>query len=161
MLLAPHVQLSMGGYLILSDFYLFHHLLHPVCMCEVPNLSMLVDPLTFVITLDTQSSDQVWLTCESPEDLVEKYKEYAHGNLKKGRRVVLDETLLPEIKDAGNIRVVGRVELVDQFVKTVEEQAHLAQRSSETLMILILDMGILGTTPFTWEEMLLVAHLTR
>ena len=51
---------------LLSDFYLFHHLLDGVCQT------------------------QVWYTCLDPHLLIEKYKEYAHGNPYQERRVVLD-----------------------------------------------------------------------
>jgi hypothetical protein len=53
----------------LSDFYLFHHLLGDV------------------------AKDQVWLTCVKPAVLVEKYKEYAHGNPETGERKVCPERI--------------------------------------------------------------------
>jgi hypothetical protein len=61
----------------LSGFYLFYHLL--------------------------SATSQLWLTCEDPEELVKKYKEYAHGDSTGERRIMLDEQCLPKIKQTGNL----------------------------------------------------------
>ncbi|KAL4926766.1 uncharacterized protein BDV17DRAFT_293117 [Aspergillus undulatus] len=107
-----------------SDFYLFYHLLHPV---------------------NTHSMSQIWLTAESPEGLVEEYGELAHENPRGERRVVLDSALLPGIANTGNIRVVDPAMLLDGFVKTIQEQAKLAHKNSETLITLIFGHGQKGT----------------
>ncbi|KAE8391174.1 hypothetical protein BDV23DRAFT_182700 [Aspergillus alliaceus] len=104
----------------ISDFYLFHHLLRPR------------DPL---------STNQIWLTSESPDDLVRKYTEYAHGDPHGERRVVLETQLLDEISSAGNLRVVARKDLLERFLNTVREQALIAERQSEQLVIMIFGHG--------------------
>lgn len=68
----------------------------------------------------------------SSEYLVVTYGEYAHGDPRKERRVVLESSLLPAIKNAFNIQVVGGQDLLERFVKTVENQARLAKRYSDT-----------------------------
>lgn len=73
-----------------------------------------------------------------------KYGEYAHGDPGNERRIVLEETLLPDIHRAGNIRVVDRLVLLERFVKTVEEQAREAKKNSEHLIILIFGHGQYG-----------------
>jgi hypothetical protein len=71
-----------------SDFYLFHHLFKDV------------------------ASDQIWLTCISPEYAVNKYGEYVHGNSAPNaigsRRVVLDKDMLEDVRD---VRTVAPSEL--------------------------------------------------
>ncbi|KAL4782516.1 hypothetical protein BJX76DRAFT_369129 [Aspergillus varians] len=110
---------SMDGFFF-RDFFLFHNLLHPV---------------------NTHSINQTWLTAESPEGLVRKYREFAHGSSRGERRVVLDHSLLPQIKSSGTIRVVEPEILLDRFVKAVQEQAELARERSEALLILIFGHG--------------------
>ncbi|KAL2218376.1 hypothetical protein M432DRAFT_631996 [Thermoascus aurantiacus ATCC 26904] len=78
-----------------SDFYLFHHLLSP---------------------MDVPSSNQCWLTCEKPEDVVAKYTKYSHGDPKKERRIVLEKDTLPRITQAGNLRVVPREDLLERLL---------------------------------------------
>lgn len=81
------------------------------------------------------------MLCESPKSLAEKYKEYAHGDPRKERRVVLDQTMLPAIKSAKNIRVVPKEHLAERFIKTVEEQSCLAHSNDETLIVMIFSHG--------------------
>ncbi|KAE8378349.1 hypothetical protein BDV26DRAFT_261773 [Aspergillus bertholletiae] len=104
----------------ISDFFLFYHLLQPPY---------------------GHRSNQIWMLCESPRRLVEKYKEYAHGNPRNERRVVLDQTMLPAIDSAQNLRIVPKGDLGERFVKTVEEQARLAFVYSETLILLVFGHG--------------------
>ncbi|OJJ89387.1 uncharacterized protein ASPGLDRAFT_1489944 [Aspergillus glaucus CBS 516.65] len=59
-----------------------------------------------------------------PKYLVQTYQEYAHGDPRSERRVVLDASILPEIQNVHNIRVVEDKVLLGRFVKTIEEQAH-------------------------------------
>ncbi|EFR01091.1 hypothetical protein MGYG_04095 [Nannizzia gypsea CBS 118893] len=103
-----------------SDFYLFHHLLSPM-------------------HVTTQA--QVWLTAESPESLVQKYGEYAHGDPRKERRVVLDKDTLGSIERAGNIRVVPSTILLERFLATVREQSRIAAQHNEQLIVLIFGHG--------------------
>lgn len=88
---------------------------------------------------------QIWLTCEEPEELVKKYREYVfpHGDPGKKRRVVLDEDTLPRIKQEGNstIQVVPREALLERFMKTLEEQANLASVHREHFIVLIFGHG--------------------
>ncbi|RDW69109.1 uncharacterized protein DSM5745_08869 [Aspergillus mulundensis] len=109
---------------ILSDFYLFYHLLFPT---------------------HTHSTNQIWLTAESAEGLVEKYTEYAHGSPRGERRVVLDASFLPLDAGLGSMRVVEADMLLDRFVETVREQARLSVQNDETLILLIFAHGQ-GTT---------------
>lgn len=88
-------------------------------------------------SIDVRTSSQIWLTCVDPAHLVAKYGEYAYGDPRNERRIVLEEALLPDIRRAGNIRVVDRLVLLESFVKTVEEQAREAKKNDEHLMIFI------------------------
>ncbi|KAL2829269.1 hypothetical protein BDW59DRAFT_142411 [Aspergillus cavernicola] len=104
----------------MSDFYLFHYLLSPA-FPRPPN--------------------QIWLTCEDPETLVAKYHEYLHGDSKGDRRAVLDSQRLPDILEAGNLRVVPRDILLERYLNTLQEQAAEAARLREHLVLLIFGHG--------------------
>jgi len=91
--------------------------------------------------LDVPSSNQFWLTCEKPEDLVAKYTKYSHGDPKEERRIVLEKDTLPRITQAGNLRVVPREDLLERFLSTLREQARLAAEADEHLLILIFGHG--------------------
>ncbi|KAF7585886.1 hypothetical protein BBP40_009937 [Aspergillus hancockii] len=103
-----------------SDFYLFHYL-----------FSHLHGPTT----------SQIWMTSEKPEDLVRKYKEYAHGDPKGERRVVLDENMLPGIEQSKSLRVVARNDLLERFLCTLREQSLLAKNENQHLVILVFGHG--------------------
>ncbi|KAL1963676.1 hypothetical protein VTN77DRAFT_7880 [Rasamsonia byssochlamydoides] len=91
--------------------------------------------------LAVPSSNQCWLTCERPEDLVAKYAKYAHGDPKKERRIVLDKDTLLRITQAGNLWVVPREDLLERFLSTLREQVRLAAEADEHLLILIFGHG--------------------
>ncbi|GAB1199548.1 hypothetical protein APSETT444_008898 [Aspergillus pseudonomiae] len=51
------------------------------------------------------------------------------------------QILLDEISSAGNLRVVARKDLLERFLNTVREQALIAERQSEQLVIMIFGHG--------------------
>lgn len=97
-----------------SDFYLFHHLLKDV------------------------ASDQVWLTCVSPETAIEKYGEYTHGDYAKGamsaRRVVLDKDMLGDVQD---VRTVPDHALLERFCSALRDACHEASQEDRPVLVLI------------------------
>lgn len=109
---------------LFSNFHLFHYL-----------FSHLRGP----------TSSQIWMTSEDPEDLVQKYGEYAHGDPKGEQRVVLDKNMLPGIKQSGNLRVVSRKDLLECFLSTLREQSLLAKNENQHLLVLIFGHGDLET----------------
>ncbi|EED15129.1 conserved hypothetical protein [Talaromyces stipitatus ATCC 10500] len=98
----------------LSDFYLFRHLFSHV---------------------DGPTPKQIWMTSEPPDDLVLKYKEYEHGDLRGERRIVLDKDMLPAIQQSGTLRVVPRHNLLQRFISTLKEQSRLAKENDEHLFL--------------------------
>lgn len=100
-----------------SDFYLFHHLLKGV------------------------GANQVWLTCENPMDLIEKYGTYAHGNPFEERREVLNKDLLSDVTKVDNVRVLQRKELCERFVSTVRSEIALCLQKEQPLLLLIFGHG--------------------
>ncbi|KAJ5241414.1 uncharacterized protein N7469_003005 [Penicillium citrinum] len=106
-----------------SDFYLFHYLLAPA----FPRLP--------------PAPNQIWLTCEDPERLVSKYKEYLHGDSQGDRRAVLDSQRLAGIYQAGNLRVVPRNILLERYLSTLQEQVAEASRLQEHLVLFIFGHG--------------------
>ncbi|KAK2812267.1 hypothetical protein FQN50_001625 [Emmonsiellopsis sp. PD_5] len=105
-----------------SDFYLFYHLLSP------PNI---------------KTEAQSWLTTESPADLVKKYGEYAHGDPRGERKVVLEKDTVEQIRQSGrNLRVVdSRAALLERFLSTLREQASLAAERNEQLIVFVFGHG--------------------
>jgi hypothetical protein len=86
-------------------------------------------------------TNQVWLTCVDPVDLVVKYKEFVHGNRLEMRRVVLDAEMLPDIEKTNNIRVIKPKHLLERFLATVRSECKLAASNEESVLILILGHG--------------------
>ena len=105
-----------------SDFYLFHHLFKDV------------------------ASDQIWMTCVSPEYAVNKYGEYIHGdsapNAIGSRRVVLDKDMLEDVRD---VKTVASSELLERVLSTIREACRDATIENRPLLILIFTHGIGGT----------------
>ncbi|KAL9101423.1 MAG: hypothetical protein Q9163_003315 [Psora crenata] len=99
-----------------SDFYLFYHLFRGA------------------------GANQLWLTCESPERLVEKYGEYLHGDANE-RRVVLDESMLAQIRHANNTRVFSREGLLEEFLRTLRSECHIAAQNHQPVLLLIFGHG--------------------
>ncbi|KAH8813324.1 hypothetical protein F5884DRAFT_856596 [Xylogone sp. PMI_703] len=99
------------GYL-LSDFYLYHHLIIPV------------------------ASDQVWMTCVDPLYAACKYGEYVHRNGSPDEaRVVLESSMLQELGDV----IVSSPD--DSFVSKLSEAVSLSRAENRPLLILIFAHG--------------------
>ncbi|KFY90863.1 hypothetical protein V498_05792 [Pseudogymnoascus sp. VKM F-4517 (FW-2822)] len=101
-----------------ADFYLFHHMLKEV------------------------ASDQVWLTCVSPESAVEKYGRYVYGDYTpkkiEDRRVVLDKTMLVELN---NVQTVSPEDLLDSVIETINKTCIEAAAEGRPVLILIFSRG--------------------
>lgn len=97
-----------------ADFYLFRHLLKEV------------------------SSDQVWLTCVSPESAVEKYERYVYGDYTpkkmKNRHVVLDKSMLSGLNDVKTVSPEG---LLDTVLTTISKTCIEANAEDRPVLILI------------------------
>jgi hypothetical protein len=100
----------------LSDFYAFKHLLHGT------------------------GASQMWITAESPRDLVEKYTMYLHGNPYYERKVVLNEDIL-ERGITENIFVVERTSLLSTFKAKLKDEAEAAKFAKQSLLVLIFGHG--------------------
>lgn len=101
----------------LSDFYLFHHLLKGV------------------------GGNQIWLTSENPEDLVDKYGPYVHGNPFEERREVLNNDLLDDITEANDVRVIARRDLCERFLSTIRSEIALALQNQQPLFLMVFGHG--------------------
>ena len=50
--------------------------------------------------MQNTAKGQYWLTCVHSYNLIKEYKEYAHGDpMSDDRRIVLDQTMMEELKD--------------------------------------------------------------
>jgi hypothetical protein len=81
------------------------------------------------------------MACISPRTLVEKYGEFAHGDPRTERRVVLDKSMLPQIENAGDIRVVASNELLPRFLAHLEEESRNAVHGNVPLLVLVFGHG--------------------
>ncbi|KAI9773674.1 MAG: hypothetical protein M1840_006948 [Geoglossum simile] len=86
-------------------------------------------------------ANQVWLTCCSPKYPVERYGRYAHGNPFQERRMVLEERLLDSIRGAGTLRVVEPKNLLERFIKTVEDECKEATKARQNVLLLVFGHG--------------------
>lgn len=97
-----------------ADFYLFHHLLKEV------------------------ASDQVWLTCVSPESAVKKYGQYVYGDFNpkkvKEQHVVLDKSKLCELSD---VQTVAQDDLLDTVLAAISQACIEATAEGRPVLILI------------------------
>ncbi|KAK2804445.1 hypothetical protein FQN51_002088 [Onygenales sp. PD_10] len=126
----------------LSDFYLLFHLLEPT---REPSLILengsQANPKRIDEFPNVTPSRQLWFTCEAPRALVEKYSVYAHGDFRKERRIVLEDTLLPKIEQSDRLRVVPRHVLLERFLATLREQSRIAFEQNEPLLVLLFGHG--------------------
>lgn len=101
----------------LSDFYLFHHLFKGV------------------------GAHQIWLTSEDPEELIDKYGPYIHGNPFEERREVLNKDLVDEITKSNNLRVVLRRDLCERFISTIRSEIAIALKNQQPLLLMVFGHG--------------------
>ena len=88
------------------------------------------------------ASDQVWLTCVSPESAVEKYGRYVYGDFTpkkiEDRRVVLDESMLGELYD---VQTVSPENLLETTLATISKTCIEATAEGRPVLILIFSPG--------------------
>ncbi|KAK2810776.1 hypothetical protein FQN50_002599 [Emmonsiellopsis sp. PD_5] len=101
-----------------SDFFLFHHLLE-----------------------DSDSANQLWLTCVDPKTLVSKYTEYVHASIDGDRRVVLDAKILENVQASNNIRVISPKDLLERFLATLRSETEIALKENQSVLVLVFGHG--------------------
>lgn len=106
---------AMDGWFF-SDFFLFHHLLQGLGI------------------------SQQWCSAEEPQQLIQKYGEYLHGNPHKPRKVVLNQNMVKAGK-LDNFLVFPRGQLKTSFIRTVKSECQAARANKETLLLLIFGHG--------------------
>ncbi|MCJ1407088.1 hypothetical protein MMC19_001158 [Ptychographa xylographoides] len=105
-----------------SDFFLFYHLLKGT------------------------ASKQIWMTCVKPEILVNKYKEYVHGNPRLIRKVVLDAEMVAETQ---NIDVYPGKDLLERFLATIAGVSKEVKGTQRPILVLIFGHGRIDTFAIT------------
>ncbi|KAK2767912.1 hypothetical protein FQN53_006430 [Emmonsiellopsis sp. PD_33] len=104
------------GWLV-SDFYLFNHLLRGI------------------------GRKQAWFTSEDPVKLVNKYGLYMHGNPCKERVIVLDQDKLNSPDAPHDISIIARDQLLDQFLLHLETECTIARQEKQPVIVFILGHG--------------------
>lgn len=98
-----------------SDFYLFHHMLQGT------------------------AKEQYWMTCVDPRQLIEKYKEFSHGDPRtNNRRVVLDETMRKDVED---VLVFQEKDLLERFLAYVADASKGVKGTNRPMLIMIFGHG--------------------
>lgn len=106
-----------------SDFYLFHH------------------------PFKDTATRQYWLTCVSPNELVHKYKELAHGDPRSsGRRVVWEERMKNDVKD---VLTFNPKDLLDQFLSYLATPCKEVKGAMRPVLALIFGHGMDTTFAIT------------
>lgn len=109
---------------MISDFYLFHHLLR-----------------------GTATKQQYWLTCVKPQNLVDQYTQFIHGDPHStDQRIVLDKTLIADVQD---VLVCSPDDLLTEFLAQVASSCEAAKETQHPILILIFAYGPEETFPLT------------
>ena len=97
-----------------SDFYLFHHLLQGT------------------------AQQQYWLTCVDPATLVKKYRQFVHGDPRGERRIVLEESMLQQVKD---VLVFSPNDLLERFYSYVADACKQTKNTQRPILLLLFGHG--------------------
>lgn len=99
---------------MLSDFYLLHHLFRG------------------------QGRTQSWFTCLDPSNLIDRCGEYAHGNIFRSRKIVLDHNQRP---DPLTMRVEEPENLLPNFLEHFSTTCQIAHAANEPVLVCIFGHG--------------------
>ena len=99
---------------MLSDFYLLHHLFRGL------------------------GSTQAWFTCIDPEVLVTRCGEYAHGNMYRERKVVLNQNQMP---DPLTMRIEKPENLLRNALEHIRKTCQIAVQAEDPVLLCILCHG--------------------
>ncbi|KAF2710540.1 hypothetical protein K504DRAFT_264762 [Pleomassaria siparia CBS 279.74] len=102
------------------------------------------DLFAFMHLLHGQGSSQTWITSETPEYLVSRYKTYLHGNPFNDRKAVLDQELVNRGFGSGCV-IVGRDSLCDSFLSHLKKESQLAKDNEQPLLVMIFGHGVEGS----------------
>ena len=108
-----------GGFCI-YDFFLYHHLFR------------------------NTAKEQHWMMCAKPVDLVEKYRQYAHGHpgSTTNKRVVLDESMLKDVED---VQVFNGKDLLEIFLSYVQDASRRTKGTDRPILLLVMGHGLENT----------------
>ena len=109
---------------------------------------------SFIASIDTNKSvaelpNQLWLSCCSPNDLINKHERYLHGpasGIAGDRRVVMDRTMLPKDEMKAGFRVIKPKDLLERFLGTLKSEIKEAARTKQPVLILVFGHGQEETT---------------
>ena len=115
MMLDAHANPINDGWMF-SDFFLFHGLFRGL------------------------GAQQLWLSCESPADLIAKYQTYEHG-VSSNRRVVLDEEILAKSAKYDNFRKLEKDDVLQGFRDNFKSECRQASELGQAVLLIILGHG--------------------
>ena len=79
--------------------------------------------------------------CECPRNLAEKYGTYGHGERTEDHRIVLDANLLPGIENDPNICIFERKDLLQDFLRTFQDECKVAASLNQPLVLMVFGHG--------------------
>ncbi|KAJ5999803.1 hypothetical protein N7481_000212 [Penicillium waksmanii] len=99
------------------------------------------DFYAFNYLLKGKGKEQTWLTAADPNQLVEKYGPYLHGNPYEERKVCLDGEMLRQNK-LTDVTVVRSSEMIDRFISEAKRASELAKKTNAPLLLLVFCHGL-------------------
>lgn len=103
--------------------------------------SFISDFYAFNYLLKGEGQEQTWLTATAPEEVVDKYGSYLHGNPHGDGKVCLDREILDQ-NQLTNVTVVQPSDMIERFLSEAKRASELAKRTDAPLLLLIFCHGL-------------------
>ncbi|CAI7598210.1 unnamed protein product [Penicillium pancosmium] len=91
--------------------------------------------------LKGEGQEQTWLTATAPEELVEKYGSYSHGNPHGERKICLDREMLDQ-NQLTDVTVVESSDMIERFLFEAKRASESSKRTDAPLLLLIFCHGL-------------------
>ncbi|XPT04298.1 hypothetical protein M3J09_013378 [Ascochyta lentis] len=98
------------------------------------------DTYAFMSMYENTCAAQTWIHSEKPQDLVNKYGTYVHGDPYKDRKEVLSQAMLDQ-GFAKDFTVVPRTQLKQRFCQQLKVEAETARKLGQSLLVLTMSHG--------------------
>ena len=123
----------------LSDFFMFYHLFKGLGMftCRF----FIRNSTNSFLLIYTIGASQRWLLSETPRHLLSKYSNYEHGECSGEHRLVLGPELIDSIGADSNIRVFDVADLLQDFLRTFQDECKIAAQLSQPILLIIFGHG--------------------
>ena len=131
-----HHQKQMGGSYLTSSCSTTC-LRASVCLLQI----FICSSRNSLLLIHTIGASQQWLLCESPRHLLSKYGNYEHGESSGEHRMVLGPELINNIEADNNIRVFDAADLLQDFLRTFQDECRTAAKLNQPVLLMIFGHG--------------------